>query len=122
LGGALLTGRQPPDERLRHVEAFQAGAHRLLIATFGAGGLGFTLHRAGHVVLIERPWTPGDTEQAEDRCHRLGMEGGLTCHWLQLGVVDLFVDELIASKAQRITQLLQRRTMPALARELLSRW
>lgn len=122
LGGALLTGRQPPDERQRQVEAFQAGAHPLLIATFGAGGLGFTLHRAGHVVLIERPWTPGDTEQAEDRCHRLGMEGNLTCHWLQLGVADQFVDELIASKAERITQLLQRRSLPARAREWLSGW
>jgi hypothetical protein len=34
---------------------------------------------------LERPWTPGDLEQAEDRCHRLGMGDGLTCHWLQLG-------------------------------------
>jgi hypothetical protein len=33
---------------------------------------------------LERPWTPGDLEQAEDRCHRLGMGDGLTCHWLQL--------------------------------------
>ena len=50
----------------------------MLLATYGAGGYGYTLHRAKHVVLLERPWTPGDVEQAEDRCHRIGMKGELT--------------------------------------------
>lgn len=129
LGGALLTGRLAPEERQRQVERFQAGRQPLLTATFGAGGLGFTLHRARHVVLLERPWTPGDSEQAEDRCHRIGMEGALTSHWLQLGVVDQFVDGLIASKAERIALVLERRSMrlerqplPAMVRDLLRRW
>ncbi len=122
LGGALLTGRQPPAERQQIVDAFQAGAHQLLISTFGVGGLGFTLHRARHVVLLERPWTPGDAEQAEDRCHRIGMQGPLQCHWLQLGVADQMVDDLIASKAARIDQLLSRRSLPGMVRQLLERW
>jgi hypothetical protein len=85
------------------------------------GGLGFTLHRARHVVLLERPWTPGDAEQAEDRCHRIGMHGSLQCHWLQLGVADQLVDDLIASKAARIEQLLSRRSLPGMVRQLLER-
>ncbi|QEY33478.1 DEAD/DEAH box helicase [Synechococcus sp. RSCCF101] len=104
-GGALLTGRQKPEERQRQVEAFQEGRCPLLLATYGAAGLGYTLHRARHVVLLERPWTPGDAEQAEDRCHRIGMSGPLRCHWLQLGEVDRFVDELIAVKADRIGEV-----------------
>jgi SNF2 family DNA or RNA helicase len=122
LGGALLTGRQPPAARQTIVDRFQAGEDRLLIASFGVGGLGFTLHRARHVVLLERPWTPGDAEQAEDRCHRIGMQGSLQCHWLQLGVADQLVDDLIASKAARIEQLLSRRTLPGMVRQLLERW
>ena len=122
LGGALLTGRQVPAERQQIVDAFQAGAHQLLISTFGVGGLGFTLHRARHVVLLERPWTPGDAEQAEDRCHRIGMQGQLQCHWLQLGVADQLVDDLIASKAAHIDQLLSRRSLPGMVRQLLERW
>ena len=125
----LLTGAVPPRQRQALVDRFQAGRHSLLIATFGTGGLGFTLHRAGHVVLIERPWTPGDAEQAEDRCHRIGMRGPLTSHWLQLGVVDQLVDGLIASKAERISLVLQsrqqrgqRQALPALVRQLLERW
>jgi hypothetical protein len=101
----------------------------LLIATFGTAGLGYTLHRARHVLLIERPWTPGDAEQAEDRCHRIGMEGPLTCHWLQLGGADLLVDELIADKADRISRLLLRadaargrQDLPQRVRQMLERW
>ena len=94
----------------------------------GTGGLGFTLPRARHVVLVERPWTPGDAEQAEDRCHRIGMGAALTSHWLQLGVADQLVDDLIASKAERISLLLQGRdalrrqqALPALVRQWLER-
>ena len=125
----LLSGAVPPAQRQGRVDGFQRGAHGLLIATFGTAGLGFTLHRARHVVLIERPWTPGDAEQAEDRCHRIGMGAMLTCHWLQLGQADGLVDALIASKQQQIDQLLQgpqqrqrREQLPELVRQLLDRW
>ncbi len=129
LGGVVVTGRLRPVDRQRQVDRFQAGGSPLLIATYGAAGLGFTLHRASHVVLLERPWTPGDAEQAEDRCHRIGMVGPLTCHWLQLGVADQLVDGLIASKSARISLLLQgrstslrRQAVPAMMRDLLERW
>jgi hypothetical protein len=100
-----------------------------LICTYGVGGLGFTLHRARHVLLLERPWTPGDAEQAEDRCHRIGMQAALQCHWLQLGVADQLVDGLIADKAERIALLLnrgpqqvRRQALPKMVQELLDRW
>ena len=113
----------------QQVDAFQRGDVPLLLATYGTGGLGFTLHRARHVVLLERPWTPGDAEQAEDRCHRIGMGAPLTCHWLQLGVADQLVDGLIANKAERIAlvlhrreQQLRRQSLGAMVDDLLSRW
>lgn len=126
-GGLLLTGALPPYRRQGLVDGFQSGARRLLIATHGTGGLGFTLHRASHVVLVERPWTPGDAEQAEDRCHRIGMVGSLTSHWMQLGAADLLVDGILASKAERISQVLrspqeQEPRLPSLVRDLLDRW
>jgi hypothetical protein len=76
---------------------------------------------------VERPWTPGDAEQAEDRCHRIGMTGSLTSHWMQLGAADHLVDEILASKAKRISQVLrspttQEPSLSALVRDLLERW
>jgi superfamily II DNA/RNA helicase len=125
----LLPGGVPADHRQALVEEFQGGGRSLLIATYGTGGLGFTLHRARHVVLIERPWTPGDTEQAEDRCHRIGMGAGLSSHWVQLGQADGLVDGIIESKAQRIALLLEsrrelgrRRTLPERVRRMLESW
>jgi uncharacterized protein YqfA (UPF0365 family) len=49
------------------------------------------------------------------------MHGSLQCHWLQLGVADQLVDDLIASKAARIEQLLSRRSLPGMVRQLLER-
>ncbi|MEB3307817.1 MAG: DEAD/DEAH box helicase [Cyanobacteriota bacterium] len=128
-GSVLLSGAVAPSERQRQVDRFQSGAVPLLVATYGTGGLGFTLHRARQVLLIERPWTPGDAEQAEDRCHRIGMAAALTCHWLQLGVADQLVDSLIASKAERIELVLgnrrlelERGRMQTMVQDLLSAW
>jgi SNF2 family DNA or RNA helicase len=125
--GVLLHGAVPPKDRQKLVDRFQQGRLPLLIATLGTGGLGFTLHRARHVVLIERPWTPGDAEQAEDRCHRIGMGASLTAHWMQLGLADRLIDDLIAHKARRIDEVLgstgtRRRSMPSLVREWLENW
>lgn len=114
----LLTGAVPPRQRQALVDRFQAGGSPLLIATYGTAALGYTLHRASRVVLIERPWTPGDAEQAEDRCHRIGMAGSLVCHWLQLGAADQLVDGLIASKADRIAQVFSAGTRGSLPPDL----
>ena len=85
-------------------------ASNLLLATYGTGGLGYTLHRARNVVLLERPWTPGEVFQAEDRCHRIGMCGYLTSHWFKLGLADEFVDDLLLNKASNIDMLMEERT------------
>jgi hypothetical protein len=37
-------------------------------------------------------------------------------------VADRLVDDLIASKAERIALLLERRNLPAMVRELIERW
>ena len=108
-GGELLSGLVPPAERQRRLECFQRGEVDLLLATYGVAGVGLGLQRAAHVILLERPWTPGDAEQAEDRCHRFGTQRTVTCHWLQLGGADALVDGLILSKADRIEVVLGRR-------------
>ncbi len=106
LDGFLLTGENSFKERELAVNSFQKGQKNLLLTTYRTGGLGYTLHRAKHVILLDRPWTPGDVTQAEDRCHRIGMKGTLTSHWFKLGFVDELVDSLIASKNDNINEFI----------------
>jgi SNF2 family DNA or RNA helicase len=54
------------------VDRFQMGMIDVLICTFGVGSTGITLTRSHTVILLDRPWTPGDTAQAEDRVRRIG--------------------------------------------------
>ena len=107
-GGELLTGLVDPAERQQRLQRFQRGDSNLLLATYGVAGLGLGLQRASQVILLERPWTPGDAEQAEDRCHRFGTRRTVECHWLQLGGADALVDGLILSKSERIEVVLGR--------------
>ena len=88
------------------VNLFQDGKIPLLLASYGACSLGFTLHRATNIILLDRPWTPGDVAQAEDRCHRLGMNGSLKCHWFKLGLLDDLVDSLLVKKNSNIDLIL----------------
>src|SRR4029450_5369435 len=66
-GISYIDGSTPQKARNRLVDAFQAGEHRGFVSTTKTGGLGLTLHRASNVILVDRPWTPGDAIQAEDR-------------------------------------------------------
>jgi superfamily II DNA/RNA helicase len=68
----LLTGDTPQDERQEMCDRFQSGESKIFVGTIKAGGVGLTLTAANNVILLDRPWTPGDAEQAEDRCHRIG--------------------------------------------------
>jgi SNF2 family DNA or RNA helicase len=63
--GELLTGETPPHKRQDMVDRFQRGESAAFCCTFGAGGVGLTLTASATVILVDRPWTPGDAAQAE---------------------------------------------------------
>ena len=100
----LLTGNTK--DRQGAVDRFQNGKSKLFVGTIKAGGVGITLTAASNVILVDRPWTPGDAEQAEDRCYRLGQQNAVFVNWLQLGVVDESIDNLLAQKQKNIDLVL----------------
>lgn len=74
-GSASLADR----EKAKH--AFQNGTVDVFIGTQAAKE-GITLTRASNTVFVERWWTPGDEEQAEDRIHRIGQRNAATIWFL----------------------------------------
>jgi SNF2 family DNA or RNA helicase len=100
----LLTG--DTKDRQSVVDRFQSGQAKVFIGTSKAGGVGITLTKASNLILVDRPWTPGDTEQAEDRCYRIGQTESVFCYWLQLGEVDQGIDDLLEGKQANISTVL----------------
>jgi SNF2 family DNA or RNA helicase len=117
LGGELLTGSTSTEERQAMVDRFQSGKSKVFVSTIRAGGVGITLTAASQVVMVDRPWTPGDAEQAEDRAYRIGQKNMVNVHWLEQGEVDEAIDALLEKKQKAIDIVLRgkRKTMRGIA-------
>jgi SNF2 family DNA or RNA helicase len=113
LGGEVLTGATKIEDRQGCVDRFQSGESNVFIGTSRAAGVGLTLTRASDVILCDRPWSPGDAQQAEDRVHRIGQGRTVMSFWIQFGETDTKVDDMLATKFERISLALEgkRKTM-----------
>lgn len=116
----VLRGGLSDDQKQNMIDQFQAGRTKALVCTLGAGGVGITLTAAQTVILVDRPWTPGDCFQAEDRLHRIGQQGNVTAIWLQYGEADAKIDTLLQEKQERIDLVLEgkRKSMRGVSRSV----
>ena len=104
----LLTGQVKQSDRAEAVERFQEadGDAKAFVFTCGAGGVGITLTRAATMVLVDRALTPGDVEQAEDRCNRIGQTQLVKILWLRAFEVCAVVDTMLEKKQKKIDDVL----------------
>lgn len=109
----FIKGGISGDLRDAWVEEFQRGEHKAIVCMFKAGGVGFTLTAADTVILVDRPWTPGDAMQAEERLHRIGQNNPVTAFWIQSTEIDEKIDDILQEKQERIELVLEgeRKTM-----------
>ena len=96
--GELLTGETVAKKRQAMVDNFQSGLSPAFVCTYGAGGVGLTLTAACTVILVDRPWTPGDVNQAEDRVRRIGQKRPVRSIWIRAFHIDEQIDNLIDHK------------------------
>ena len=106
LNAGRITGAEDTGQRQAAIDAFQAGELKAIVCTLGAGNVGITLTAAQTVILVDRPWTPGDAIQAEDRLHRIGQKGSVLSVWLQANGADEAIDALLEQKHERIELVL----------------
>ncbi|CAK8722544.1 Helicase [Candidatus Electrothrix laxa] len=77
-----LDGTTPARERIRRVDAFQAGDGDLFLISLKAGGLGLNLTAADYVIHMDPWWNPAVEDQAADRAHRIGQTRPVTVYRL----------------------------------------
>lgn len=98
----VIDGATPVDDRSTIVKRFQDGDIDVFIGTQAAKE-GITLTRAWNTLFVERWWTPGDEEQAEDRIHRHGQRNAaIIWRFHAVDTIDAYMDQLIDSKREVI--------------------
>lgn len=108
----VISGKAKVDEVDQWIKDFQDdnGASKAVVI-MAAGGEGITLTAASYMIVVDRPWTPGRTKQAEDRIHRFGQKSKVMIYWLQLPAeiceVDNAIDGIIETKELNINTALQ---------------
>jgi len=103
-GWATITGDVSADERQVIAKDFQDGKYKGLAMTIDAGGVALTLTRASQVLFVDRTFTPGLNEQAEDRVFRIGQTRGVIISTL---VGDHYLDRRLASILCEKTELIK---------------
>jgi len=80
IGYQYLDGKTPAKERVKSIDAFQAGQGNLFLISLRAGGLGLNLTAADYVLHLDPWWNPAVEDQASDRAHRIGQHRPVTVY------------------------------------------
>jgi len=100
VSSVTFCGDDSQEDREKAVSSFQEDPKtRVFLGTLSAGGEGITLTAASDVLFLEQGWKPSETQQAEDRCHRIGQKSSVTSYLLQAtGTIEDWIFEMIESK------------------------
>lgn len=107
--GLVLHGGTPVAKRRDLVKQFQEDeALPFFVLSLKAGGTGLNLTRASHVVHFDRWWNPAVENQATDRAFRIGQKRNVLVHkFVCRGTVEERIDQMISSKQQLVSEVLQ---------------
>lgn len=77
----------------------------------------WTLTASSNVIFVELPWTSADTDQCEDRCHRIGQKDSVNCiYFLGKNTIDEDIYKIIQYKRE-ITNIITRGINEAIEQE-----
>jgi len=95
-----ILGEDDGVTRQRNVDRFQNDPEaKVILCSIKAAGVGITLTAASRVAFVELPWHPADSEQCEDRCHRIGQVDSVQCtYFLGKNTIDEWIYQIINDK------------------------
>jgi superfamily II DNA or RNA helicase len=107
--GLVLHGQTQVKKRQEMVKRFQDDESvPFFVLSLKAGGAGLNLTAASHVIHFDRWWNPAVENQATDRAFRIGQKRNVLVHkFVCRGTVEEKIDDLIESKRQLSTDLLE---------------
>ena len=74
---------------------------RVLLISYGAGGVGLNLQFANYVFLFDRWWNPAVEDQAINRAHRIGISAPVTVtRFLTLETIEERIDRILQEKRE----------------------
>lgn len=105
-------GRVPPAQREEVVRRFRAERQRrVLLMSYGAGGVGLNLQFANYVFLFDRWWNPAVEDQAINRAHRIGQsEPVIISRFLVLDTIEERIERILQHKRELFDTILARAT------------
>jgi non-specific serine/threonine protein kinase len=100
--GLVLHGGTPVRKRKDLIRAFEKEeGPPFFVLSLKAGGIGFNLTAASHVIHFDRWWNPAVENQATDRAFRIGQNRNVLVHkFICRGTVEEKIDELMEEKRE----------------------
>ncbi len=95
-------GRIPQSQRERVIERFREDRRsRVILMSYGAGGVGLNLQFCEYVFLFDRWWNPAVEDQAINRAHRIGAAGPVTIsRFVALSTIEERIQQVLEQKRE----------------------
>lgn len=118
----LCTGDIKEDIISDNIDKFQNDSqYKVMLATWQKMGTGITLTASNNVIFIDTPYTQADTQQAIDRCHRIGSNKSVFVYFLICkDTIDERVKEIVDDKELISDYVIDDKVSPALTERLKS--
>ena len=80
---------------------FEPSDKQVIFVNYKSGGVGITLTAASRVAFVELPWHNADTDQCEDRCHRISQKNAVqVTYFLGKDTIDESIYQIINEKRE----------------------